>query len=239
MNRSIALFASVALAAPALAGSAPGFVSSYDISTSTFARIRTSNVNSDTDNAASFFGSISSSSFVQDIQEGDVEGGASGDASLAVSGTSRLWNLQSVLDTNAYGLNYESQSDADFFFTVNMDLSAGQSIEIDGMVDDEYDGSDKSLGYGYLTINIFRDNTLVFTDEFHQGAVDVFEGVLSGASYRLEIIGRSDSGAYAGPGGWSSSDVFMTDLSIAIVPAPASLAPLAFAGVFAARRRRA
>lgn len=245
MRHPIIALASLAIAAPALAGSAPGFVTDFDISTRAFAQTGTISNPTDTVNdidvLPGFFGAVNSSARAEYFDDGDLVDVGNAAADLTVAGSAREWSIDAVLDTDAGALFFGSRGRGYFSFSATFAMNAGESLHYAGTLFDDYGGSDKSWGFGELDVAVYRDDVLIHSYNHHSFDMpdfeyDAFED--TGAVYRLEFLGESRSGSYAGPGGWDSYDIFTVGIDVAIVPAPMSAAPLGFGAVLVARRRR-
>ena len=242
MRHPITALALLTLAAPALAGSAPGFVSSFNIGTSTFAAYgpftNPIETTSDADPIASFFGSANSSSLLETFDtDGDIVDRATGNSNLTVSGAAQEWTIQAMTSAISGSQLFATRSNAEFLFDAEFWLGAGQEFNLNRTVFQKIDGGDDTLGFNEWDINVYRDDVLIYMSGGGGQSFGTTETL--GASYRLEILGGSYSGTSNGPGGRFSLGELTLTVNVSIVPAPMTAAPLAFAGVLAARRRRA
>ncbi len=247
MNRSVTLLASIVLAAPAIAGSAPGFVTSWETYTRAWARAGSSNnpvqVVEDLDPFSSFFGTTTSAARAEHIDPDDglVDLGQA-DSMLSIAGSGRSWTLDANLSGRGFGYHTGALALAEFGFSASFDLGQGESLMYGGDVQ-RLNTDQDDYGIGRVRARIYRDDVLVgsFHYDFHTGPFQQMVEEVSGATYRLEFEGLATGGGQ-GTGGGSSpmyNTVISAHMDIAIIPAPITAAPLALAGVFAARRRRA
>ncbi len=245
MRQLITVTALLSLATPALAGSAPGFVSAWETYTRAFARAGTASnphqVVEDIDPFPSFFGSANSTAFAQRLDGSVPVDLADADASLTVSGAGGAWTLDSILAADGFGFESEANARAEFSFSATFGLAQGENFVYAGSVM-EMSTTDEP-GIGQVTARIYRNDMLLntFSYEEFDGPFQHMVEEATGAEYRLEFFGEARGGG-SGAGGGSIPSLNMTlttHIEIAIIPAPVSAAPLAIGGLLVARRRRA
>jgi hypothetical protein len=216
----------------------------FSIQTEAFGRVGPQTaplvVQTDLDIAPSFFSSIESDALAR---VGFDTG--TGRAGIAVTGDASNWTIAAFARGFGDSYDHSTQGWGESRFSVTFFASAGYRVVVDGLYAAE-GYSDEGGWTNTFSLALREGNSVLQLIEFNRSGHPYesedpisFETLLtSTGEYTLEMISRGGGGASPGPGVGYSSGRSTTNLSIAIVPAPLTAAPLTMGGLLALRRRR-
>ncbi|MGP1309503.1 MAG: hypothetical protein ACTS27_04820 [Phycisphaerales bacterium] len=230
------------LGAHSLAGINPV---AFSLQTEAFGRVGPEaaplDVQTDLDVAASFFSSIESNALAQVGLDRGLGG-----ASIAVTGDATTWTIQTFARGVGDSFDHSTQGWGEALFSASFVAAAGQQVLINGLV--AFNGfADQSGWTNVFSLTLSRGSDVLehlvidrsgppYYEDDVTVALDTF--LDSAGEYTLDIRSFARGTAFAGPGVRDSSGRHTADLTVSIIPAPVTAAPLILGAAFATRRRR-
>ncbi len=244
MNHSVTLVASIVLAAPAIAGGPP--ISNFENTTTSTATVNADTM-SDPRSIPTPFGVTNSAATVELFNNGVLRNRGRATTDFSVTNQTSFgggWRIQMSATASAFSNDGNSASGlGEVLYSSTLLVRRTRVLDLLGGFESATIGSDQTVGQASFLLNVFREGTLVYSIQSAGEELDdiimVFDPETVNAMYTVEMTTTAFANSFGAPGGLNSSTNAIGGLRIAIIPAPMSAAPLALAGVFAARRRRA
>ncbi len=244
MNRSVTLYAFVAITAPALAGGPP--MSAFENTTTSTASVN-ADAMIDPQSIPTPFGVTNSAATVELFNNGVLRNRGQASTDFSVTDQTSFgggWRIQMSANASAFSNDGNAASAmGEAFYSSTFLVRRTRVLDILGSFNSAAIGSDQTVGQASFLVNVFREDMLVDSiqsaGEELNDIIMVFAPETINAMYTVEMSITASASSFGATGGLNSTAQATGGLRIEVVPAPMTAAPLAIGGLLVARRRRA